>query len=132
MGDCGFALPEISINQSDLLAKNKRENLLKDFACSSTYSMIVGPACGIAQLADATTGSKLLPSVQILPEPEPASFGSTCWHARQLGSAAGMVLPFLLLHKGVSRMGSLLSGQVESRAESELAASVFSGCQRPN
>jgi hypothetical protein len=62
------------------------------------------PVNGVFQLVNHVTGTKLLPQIDLL-KPEPAEFGSFNWHLQQIGGAAGMAVPFLLLHKGVSSVG---------------------------
>lgn len=41
--------------------------------------------------------------------PAPAEFGTSRWHAQQLGGAAGIIAPFMLTHKGVKMMSTKLA-----------------------
>jgi hypothetical protein len=64
----------------------------------------------MAQVADHFTGADTALAVESgfaaigVEGPQPAEFGSKGWYAQQLGSAAGMVVPFLLLRGGLGRI----------------------------
>lgn len=91
--------------KNDLLEAPLRETPVDLLACAgraAAYSMVQSPLDGAAQLLDKTTGSKFLPSLHLMDAPSETQFASAKWHAQQIGSAAGMALPFLILHKGVS------------------------------
>lgn len=76
-------------------------SFLGDFVHSAAYSAVQEPINGLTQIADAVFHTKLLPNVQFISAPEQTQFGSANWHAQQVGGAAGMLLPFLLVGKGV-------------------------------
>lgn len=67
---------------------------------SALYSAVQSPVSGVAQLIDKTTGTNLMPSVQIIDAPSHAEFGSAKWHAQTIGGAAGMIAPFMLARSG--------------------------------
>ncbi len=76
-------------------------SFLGDFVHSAAYSAVQEPINGITQIADAVLQTKLLPKVQFISAPEQTQFGSANWHAQQIGGAVGMLLPFLVVGKGV-------------------------------
>ncbi len=76
-------------------------DILGDAVHSALYTAIQEPVSGVTQIVDEVAGTKLLPRVQFLSAPEQAKFGTADWHAQQFGSAVGMLLPFMLVGKGV-------------------------------
>ncbi len=77
------------------------DSFLGDFVHSAAYSAVQEPISGLTQIADAVFQTKLLPEVQFISAPEQTQFGSANWHAQQIGGAVGMLLPFLMVGKGV-------------------------------
>ncbi len=77
------------------------DSFLGDFVHSAAYSAVQEPISGLTQIADAVFHTKLLPEVQLISAPEQTQFGSANWHAQQIGGAVGMLLPFLVVGKGV-------------------------------
>lgn len=77
-------------------------DLSVDFMHSAVYAGIQSPLTGATQLIDQVAGTHLDKAVSFIEAPEHAKFGSADWHAQQLGSALGTVLPFLAVHKGLS------------------------------
>lgn len=111
------------IEQARVEAANAPPNgLFEDFARSVGHSAIQTPLNAVTQLIDKTTGTKLLPNVQIgmLEAPAPAEFGTSNYWAQQSGSAIGMIAPFLLAGKAVK--GYTRAGLTEA----ELAANLSS------
>ncbi|CAN5175848.1 hypothetical protein BH10CYA1_BH10CYA1_39410 [soil metagenome] len=76
-------------------------DILGDAVHSALYTAIQEPVSGVTQIVDEVAGTKLLPKVQFLSAPVQAQFGTADWHAQQVGSAVGMLLPFMLVGKGV-------------------------------
>src|SRR3982750_70076 len=76
-------------------------DILGDAVHSALYTALQEPVSGVTQIVDEFTGTKLLPKVQFLDAPVQAQFGTADWHAQQVGSAVGMLLPFMLVGKGV-------------------------------
>ncbi|CAN5737153.1 hypothetical protein BH10CYA1_BH10CYA1_34360 [soil metagenome] len=76
-------------------------DILGDAIHSALYTGIQEPISGITQIVDEFAGTKFLSKMQLISAPEQAKFGSADWHAQQVGSAVGMLLPFLLVRKGV-------------------------------
>lgn len=106
----------------DLLCPPKREGISEvagDFTRSIVYGAIQGPVDGISQLVDKCTGSKLLPALHLVEHPDEQKFGTTRWHAQQLGGAIGMAAPLLLLHRSVSHFGAKQLGQCIASTTSE-------------
>lgn len=83
-------------------AENKGvTDILGDAVHSALYTAVQEPISGITQIVDEVAGTKLLPKVQFLDAPVAAQFGTADWHAQTVGSAVGMLLPFMLVGKGV-------------------------------
>ncbi|MBS1954335.1 MAG: hypothetical protein JST89_09115 [Cyanobacteria bacterium SZAS-4] len=76
-------------------------DILGDAVHSALYTAVQEPISGITQIVDQVAGTKLLPKVQFLDAPVAAKFGTADWHAQTVGSAVGMLLPFMLVGKGV-------------------------------
>ncbi len=76
-------------------------DILGDAVHSALYTAIQEPISGVTQIVDEFAGTKYLPKVQFIGAPVQAQFGSADWHAQQVGSAVGMLLPFMLVGKGV-------------------------------
>ncbi len=116
-------------NNKDLLEQKSGcgEELLRSFC----YSALQSPLSGAAQLIDHATadvgslvgldgGTKLLPNVQFMSAPRETVFGSSEWHAQQLGSAAGLaadLVAFSLLTRRAPR-----AGDTERLTQTELTA----------
>lgn len=63
------------------------------------YGGIQQPLLGVCQLADRLAGTDLRSRVEFMKQPESAEFGTARWHAQTIGSAVGMILPFMLAGK---------------------------------
>lgn len=87
---------------------------------SAAYSGVQKPIQGLAQIADNTLGSKILPAVEFMNAPKEAAFNSSQWYAQTIGNGFGSLLPFLVTHK-------VLFG---SSARGELAAETKAGLQQ--
>lgn len=100
-----------------------------DFMHSAVYAGIQAPLTGATQLIDQVAGTHLDKSVSFIDAPEHAQFGTADWHAQQLGGALGTVLPFLVVHKGMSAAlgdSALMSSPIAQGAGSGLVfGSVF-------
>lgn len=91
-----------TLTVSPLLAAERPAGLAEEFVRSAAYSGLQVPVNGIVQMTDKAFAEPLLPLVQFIEPPAKTEFGSAHWHAQQLGAAAGVILPFLVVHKGVS------------------------------
>jgi len=81
-----------------------------DFARSAAYSAVAEPLLGLSQISDQVSGGKLMEKAQSgfaavgIRAPEKAT-SSLDEHAQMLGSAVGMLVPYLLLHNAVRAGG---------------------------
>ncbi|MBY0546684.1 MAG: hypothetical protein K2W95_05300 [Candidatus Obscuribacterales bacterium] len=115
-------------NQSDLLANRPNvavEAVQQGLYCAA-YAGLQSPVQGLAQLVDRTTGAHTEKSVTLMEAPPPAEFGTAKWHAQQVGSAAGMLAPFMLVAKGTHAAVGRIAG-VELAATEATATSLLSG-----
>lgn len=93
----------------------------RDMVQTAAYTAVAEPILGVVQLSDKAIGAQNFESLQSgfasigLAHPEAAN-GTIDRHAQMLGSAIGMVLPYVLLHKGIS------SGAGKVFAEESLAS----------
>ncbi len=133
----------LSLSQSDLLSRNSEQRSLpEDLLHSAVYTAVQAPLKGATQLIDKTFNTNMLPSVEFMDTPQNAEFLSARWHVQQVGSAAGMVVPFLLLHKGVGRLSAAALGKVETEmatqtltrrviGEAAVTGALYEGVFRP-
>jgi predicted NAD-dependent protein-ADP-ribosyltransferase YbiA (DUF1768 family) len=115
-------------------APEPTKGVFNNLAHSFAYTLVQAPVDGVSQLFDKGFGTSLQKSVHFMDAPVAAKFGTSDWAAQQVGGAAGMIAPYLLLHKGVSAAAgrpyqslSLAGGQSLSRfalAESGVAAAA--------
>ncbi|MGD9680226.1 MAG: hypothetical protein AB7W16_03485 [Candidatus Obscuribacterales bacterium] len=101
-----------------------------DLFRSMAYAGAQSPVNGAVQLVDNVAGTDFLPAVQFVTPPEPAEFGSARWHAQQIGYAAGMVAPFLILHKTLHG-GAPLSSSLASVRATAMTGTVYGGVLTP-
>lgn len=94
-------------------------DLVGEASHAAVYSGLQAPVVGIAQIVDHSTGSKLADQVSIIPAPAEQKFGTALWHAQQIGTAAGIVVPFALTRSAMKSTGLT----VATRAEMALASS---------
>jgi hypothetical protein len=117
--------------------------VLEDAARAAVFSAIQEPINGVTQMIDAVVGTAFLPKVQFIEAPEPARFGTLNWHAQQLGSAAGTLLPFMLVNKGIRGLSgvatvnetSLLGRQTilgMGMKDAALTGFIYDGVFRPS
>jgi hypothetical protein len=104
-GTAGPHLPEIASKSTP--AKSEH-NSLTELLLSAVYSAVAEPVQSIAQLVDHGFGAHTESSVQAafkaigVEQPASADFGTTAWHAQHIGSAIGMMLPYML-SRGIVR-----------------------------
>lgn len=115
-------------NQSDLLTNrpNVAVDAVQQGLYCAAYTGLQSPVQGLAQLVDRTTGAHLEKNVTVMEAPSPADFGTAKWHAQQVGSAAGMLAPFMLVAKGTHAAVGRIAG-VELAATEATANSLLSG-----
>ncbi|MCA9805433.1 MAG: hypothetical protein KC777_25860 [Cyanobacteria bacterium HKST-UBA02] len=101
-----------------------------DLFRSMAYAGAQSPVNGAVQLVDNVAGTDFLPAVQFVTPPEPAEFGSARWHAQQIGYAAGMVAPFLILHKTLHGGAPLASSLASVRATA-VTGTIYGGVLTP-
>lgn len=99
-------------DHSDLLTNkpNLAVETVQEGLYAAAYAGLQSPLQGAAQMADRTVGTRLEKAVAVMEAPAPAEFGSAKWHAQQVGSAAGMLAPFLLVAKGTHSVVGRLAG----------------------
>jgi hypothetical protein len=88
------------------VSPDKQSSGMADFARNLAYSAIQNPITGISQIADKAIGSNLAKTSQLLEKSDNASFGSIDWHAQQVATAVGSLVPFmacLAVTKNISR-----------------------------
>ncbi len=78
----------------------EHEGLIKEFLHSAAYAAVQEPVTGLSQAIDHIAGTKLEQNLTFMSKPEGAN-GTGDWIAQQLGGAAGMLLPFMLVRGGV-------------------------------
>lgn len=102
-------------------------NPLEQFGRAFAYSALQTPISGIADTVDHLAGTHILPSVQFIDAPahdKPLSVG---WHAEQLGSALGMLVPYLATHKALGATGLNVFSAEKASTQMLLARSATSG-----
>lgn len=98
------AIPGADKPPEPVPAREATKGFANNLAQSFTYSLVQGPVDGVSQLFDKSFGSSLQKSLHFMDAPAQAKFGTSDWAAQQIGGAAGMVAPYLLLHTGVSKV----------------------------
>lgn len=66
---------------------------------SFQYTAVQLPVKGVAQLTDHIVGTRLLPEVHFMDEPDQADYGTAEWFGQVTGGTLGSAAPFILLHK---------------------------------
>lgn len=94
----------------------KNSNAIADAARAALYAGIVDPVRGVAQIVDRTVGSTLDSKIkdysQSLVQPVVAAeFATSNWFGQQLGSAVGMMAPYLLARAGVKSVADKAFGE---------------------
>ncbi|MBY0549764.1 MAG: hypothetical protein K2W95_20995 [Candidatus Obscuribacterales bacterium] len=123
------------------LLDSHSQTLAEEFARSAVWGGLQAPLLGAAQVIDKTLDTDLQKTVQFMSAPTEAQSNGR-WHAQQLGTMAGMAIPFLLLHKIVGVGGNQLRGTLEKNApvacltkrtiqESVATGMLFDGLFRP-
>ncbi|MBS1955166.1 MAG: hypothetical protein JST89_13345 [Cyanobacteria bacterium SZAS-4] len=102
-------------------------NPLEQFGRAFAYSAIQTPISGIADTVDHLAGTHILPSVQFIDAPAPEKPFSVGWHAEQLGSALGMLVPYLATHKALGATGIEAFSAEKASTQMLLARSATSG-----
>lgn len=85
-------------------------SLAKEAGYSAVYTGVQSPAIGLSQLVS----KDLAKSVEVIPPPTPADFGTAKWHAQVVGDAAGMLLPFLATRGAMKQAGMSLVAKEEA------------------
>jgi hypothetical protein len=105
-------------------------NVLNEALHSAAYAGLQSPVDGVSQLLN-------LPKVKMVDAPMPAEFGSTAWHAQQIGGAVGMLAPFMLVNKGVGSLMAKEGAMAETMSlrykvtQAAAAGFVYDGLMRP-
>ena len=94
---------EILVSKSQLLAPERNETALQEFARSVAYSGIQSPMKALAQPIDRALGTRLEEKVSFIDAPAPAEFNSSRFWTQQTGNAVGMLGTFFLASKAVGR-----------------------------
>src|SRR5687767_2360741 len=87
---------------------------------SALHSAVQSPIEGGGQLINHVAGKDVIPSFKLLSASSHAEFGSSRWHAQQIGGGIGMALPFIAVSKTIGG-GAKIAGRF-TRA-GEMAAS---------
>ncbi len=102
-------------------------NPLEQFGRAFAYSALQTPISGIADTVDHLAGTHILPNVQFIDAPAPEKPLSVGWHAEQIGSALGMLVPFLATHKALGATGLDVFSAEKASTQMLLARSATSG-----
>lgn len=110
------AIDSTPLSKSNALREQVNKSLITEALESAAYSCFQGPLSSTVQIVDKVFNTEAGKSVHFMEPPEQADLGSSPsrWHAQQIGSAAGMIVPFLLLHKGVGQITTKVIGEVKS------------------
>ncbi|MBX9691729.1 MAG: hypothetical protein K2Z81_05050, partial [Cyanobacteria bacterium] len=82
--------------------------LVREALHSAAYSGVETPVNSLGQVWNHTLGNTMgmeVGELGLVSRPEDAPFGTARWHAQTVGSAAGMVAPFLLARGGTRLAG---------------------------
>ncbi len=113
-------MERLQLDKPELLSHGQQPTLLQEFVRSAVYGALQAPALGVAQIIDKSCGTETTKAVQFMASPEETEAMGLRWHAQQMGTMVGMIVPFLLLHKGVGKCGNLAFGKLEQNAAREL------------
>ncbi|HEY9791513.1 MAG TPA: hypothetical protein V6D22_14015 [Candidatus Obscuribacterales bacterium] len=113
-------------------------NCLVDFYKSATTAAIGDPLRGIAQIADsglnlvgihADLDGKIKSGLSTvgIEKPKDAAFGTSNWYMQQLGSAAGMMVPFMGARLGIGRVVGSALGEESSLLKAFDESKTFGG-----
>ncbi|MBX9666133.1 MAG: hypothetical protein K2X93_00885, partial [Candidatus Obscuribacterales bacterium] len=86
-------------------------DLTVEFFHAGLYSGAQAPVRSLAQFYD----PKFANDITILPPPEPAKPWTTLWGVQQLGSGAGMALPFMATKGALGKSGLTFAGRTEAK-----------------
>ncbi len=102
-------------------------NPLEEFGRAFAYSALQTPVNGVVDTIDHIAGSHILPKVQVIDAPAPEKPFSVGWHAEQLGSALGLLVPYLATHKALEATGLNVFSAEKASTQMLLARSATSG-----
>lgn len=88
--------------------------LTVEAAHSFLHAAIQQPIDGLSQIADRTLNTSLQSNLQIIDAPNSAEFGSSMWHAQQVGAALGIAADYLLVRKIMKGSTKEAVGKAES------------------
>lgn len=97
----------------------KAVEFARELAYSAAYTGVQAPITAIGQIADKTLdgigiSSNIAGRVTVLPAPTPEEFGTANWHAQQIGSAAGMIIPFAITRGALRASGLTCSALTDA------------------
>ncbi|MBY0547163.1 MAG: hypothetical protein K2W95_07705 [Candidatus Obscuribacterales bacterium] len=104
------ATGEIGLTATEGRLLAEKNSFADELIYSALRSTFQEPINGVAQLVDASVGTKSLDALKLMPAPDEHEFLSANWTAQQVGSILGMSVPFLLLHKGVGACSAKFLG----------------------
>lgn len=131
------------LTRTDLLnGGSPPPHVVSEFLQCALWSGAQLPILGVTQVIDATFDCNLTEKSTLMEAPRQAPAFSVRWHIQQLGAATGVILPMLLVHKCVGRLGDLALGKIPKNAqpqvtirrsvcESAATGVVFDGLLRP-
>lgn len=112
----GALLRDFSLNQQFKKIEQSDPSVLDlagEASYSAIYSGVQSPAIGLAQLADRGLNTSLAETINLLPAPAEADFGSTRWYAQQFGGGVGMILPFAATRGTMKGLGLSVAARTE-------------------
>jgi hypothetical protein len=127
------------LSKSVVLDQNSESGLAAQFLRSAAYSGAEAPLRALAQVADHYTGGKADETVKSgfksvgVEQPGAAEFGTSRWMVQQVGSAVGMMVPFMALRSGLNYGAGKLAGTealnagTRSLTQSALREAAMSG-----
>ncbi len=103
----------VRLSKTSLLEPEKSHGLATELLQSAAYAGIESPVRAIAQWGGAKADSAVQNGFRSIgvEAPTHAEFGSGRWYAQQLGSAVGMMVPFLALRATVGGAANKLLGE---------------------
>lgn len=90
---------------------------LNDFGRAVAYSAVVEPILGASQIIDKAIGTEYGSTAEVffkglgVSAPRPVEFGTPEWGVEQLGSAVGMMLPFMAVSKVTKGIVTTFAGE---------------------
>lgn len=103
----------VRLSKTSLLEHEKPHGLATEFLQSAAYAGLESPLRAVAQIGGAKADDAVKNGFKAIgvEAPAHADFGSGRWYAQQLGSAAGMMVPFLALRGTINGAANKYLGE---------------------